>query len=100
MTPLTATVIDGKIVPDSPFDLPNGTKLDLIPRAVPTRKVGLDPSEWRDDAEALADWDYWIKTFEPVELTAAEEADLTRFREEVRRRELEIVRRQMTEGLE
>jgi hypothetical protein len=100
MNVLTATVIDGQIVPDSPIDLPNGTRLELIPRPFPARKVGLDPSEWRDDAAALADWDHWIKTFEPVELTADEEADLTRSREEMRRRELDIVRRQMTEGIE
>ncbi len=98
MSAITGTIHGGQIVPDAPLDLPEGTKVDITPRQLPTSKIGLDPSEWRDDAAALADWAAWIKTFEPLEYTPEEEAELARFRDEMRRFNIEAVRRQMDEG--
>jgi hypothetical protein len=98
MPAITGTVHEGRIVPDAPLDLPDGTKVDITPRQVLSSKIGLDPSEWRDDDAALADWAAWIKTFEPLDFTLEEEAELARFREEMRRFNVEAVRRQMEEG--
>ena len=97
MKPMTATIQDGQIVPHERIDWPDGTEVEITPREIPG-KVGLDESEWRDDPEALADWDAWIRTFEPLEFTAEEEAAHARFAEQMRRFNLEAVRRQMQEG--
>jgi hypothetical protein len=98
MPAITGAIHGGQIVPDGPIDWPEGTKVDITPRPSLSSKIGLDPSEWRDDAAALADWETWIKTFEPLEFTPEEEAELARFREEMRRFNVEAVRRQMEEG--
>ncbi len=98
MPVITGTIHGGQIVPDAPLDLPEGTRVDITPRQPPGDKIGLDPCEWRDGAEALADWAAWIKSFEPLEFTPEEEAELARFREEMRRFNIEAVRRQMEES--
>jgi hypothetical protein len=98
MQPMTGTIHAGQIVPDGTLDWPEGTKVDIVPRPTAGRKMGLDPSEWRDDSESLADWEAWIATFEPLEFTPEEEAELARFRKEMRRFNIEAVRRQMEEG--
>jgi hypothetical protein len=98
MPAITGTIHGGQIVPDGPLDWPEGTKVDITPRLSVSSKIGLDPSEWRDDAAARADWAAWITTFEPLEFTPEEEAELARFRDAMRRFNVEAVRRQMEEG--
>lgn len=58
-------------------------------------RVGIDESEWRDDSEALADWEVWIKQIKPPDLTPEEKAVITRFDEQMRTFNLEAVRRQL-----
>jgi hypothetical protein len=56
MNPIKATWINGRILPAEPVDWPEGS--ELIVKPVPSvGKIGLDESEWRDDAEALAAWE-------------------------------------------
>lgn len=57
-----------------------------------------EEAEWRDDPAALADWEAWMKTIEPLELTPEEQAAGARFDEEFRRFNVEAVRRQLAEG--
>jgi hypothetical protein len=97
MHAIKATWINGKIVPAEPVDWPEGIELLVEPVADPG-KIGLDESEWRDDPEALADWDAWIKTIEPLELTDEERESLERYRQEHRRYNIEAVRKQMGLG--
>jgi hypothetical protein len=97
MITIKGTVKNGQVVLEDPAGLPEGTEVNVTPRSSGT-KIGLDPSEWRDDAAALADWASWITTFEPLEFTAEEEADLARFREAMRQFNIEAVRRQMEAG--
>ena len=52
MYPIKATWINGRIMPAEPVDWPEGSELIVEPVATPG-KIGLDESEWRDDAEAL-----------------------------------------------
>lgn len=54
-------------------------------------RIGIRESEWRDDPEALADWDWWIQRIEPIELSPEERAEHERFEEEFRRSNLEEV---------
>jgi hypothetical protein len=46
----------------------------------------------------LADWEAWIQTIGPLQLTEEELADLVRFREEFRRFNIDAVHRQMGLG--
>ena len=60
-------------------------------------KIGLDESEWEDSPEALADWDAWIKTIEPMVWAEGEREEYERWREEVRKFNIEAVGKQMEE---
>ena len=93
MTSIRAVVHDRRIELTVPDDIPDGAEVlvDLTP--VPTAKIGLSEAEWRDDADALADWAAWLETIEPVAF-AAEEA----FTEEFRQFNIEAVRKQMQQG--
>jgi hypothetical protein len=84
MIAISGTVKNGAIVPDVPLTWPEGTRLEIIASPAPGDKWGLDPSEWRDDRESLADWEAWINSFEPVEFTSEEEAERARFRDQMR----------------
>jgi hypothetical protein len=97
MQTITGTFQGGQIVPDAPVDWPDGTKVE-INLANKSLKIGIDESEWRDDAESLADWDAWIKTVEPLEFTPEEEAEMKAFAAKMREYNIEAVRRQMEEG--
>jgi hypothetical protein len=97
MNTITATRTNGQIVPSEPVDWPEGSRLLVEPLPV-GEKIGLDESKWEDSSDALADWEAWIKTIEPMEYTEEELADLVRYREEYRRFNIEAVRKQM--GLE
>ena len=98
MQPITGTFQGGQIVPDAPVDWPDGTKVEINP-ASSYEKIGIDESEWRDDAESLAAWDAWIKTIEPLEFTPEEEADMKAFAAKMRQFNIDAVRRQMEEGI-
>lgn len=100
MNPITGTVEDGRIVLDGRVDWPNGTRVEILPRPEREEKFGLEESEWRDGPEALADWEAWLKAFEPLDLTAEEEAENVRFRLRMKDFNIEAVRRQMEEGIE
>lgn len=97
MNAIRATWTKGQIVPAEPVNWPEGSQL-LVEPVPPSEKIGLDESEWRDDAEALADWEAWINTIEPLEYSEEERASLARYREEFRRFNLEAVRKQMGLG--
>jgi hypothetical protein len=97
MTAVKAIWKNGQILPAEPVDWPEGSEL-LVEPVPASDKIGLDESEWRDDAEALADWEAWIGTIEPLEYTDEERADLARYLEEFRRYNLEAVRKQMGLG--
>jgi hypothetical protein len=99
MTAVKGTVKNGRVEVETPADWPEGCTvlIELLPGV--REKIGIDESEWRDDPASLADWEAWIKTIEPLEFTPEEEAAFARFNEEMRRYNLDAVRRQMEEGL-
>jgi hypothetical protein len=93
MKAIRAIVHDRRIELPAPDGLPDGTEVlvDLTP--LPPGKIGLREAEWRDDADALADWAAWLETIEPVAF-AADDA----FAAEFRRFNVEAVRKEMQEG--
>jgi hypothetical protein len=98
MNAIRGTVKNGKIVLDAPADWPEGCGVSVEPVSAVGAKIGLDESEWRDDPAALADWEAWLQTIEPIELTPEEAAAAARFHEEFRRFNIEAVRKQMAES--
>jgi hypothetical protein len=94
MKTIEATVQNRRIDVPAPAELPDGTKVAVEVTPLPTDKIGIDESAWRGDPEALADWDAWLKTIEPIEWGASDQFD-----QEFRRFNVEIVRKQMQEGV-
>ncbi len=88
----------GQIVPREPVNWPEGCELAVAPLPVAAARIGLDESEWLDDAASRADWDVWILAIEPLEFTSEEEASFARFDADMRRYNIEAVRRQMEEN--
>ena len=96
MTSIKATVKSRRLELDAPPEWPDGTEVLIEP--APTRIViGIDDSQWNDDAESLADWDAWIKTIEPLEITPEEAARIEQFDQKMRLFNVEAVRQQMRE---
>src|SRR5579863_2219170 len=95
MQSVKATWKSGQIILDQAVNWPEGCKLCVELISVPTEKIGIDEADWADDAASIADWDAWIRTVEPLEYTPDEEATKARFDEQMRRFNIEAVRRQM-----
>src|SRR4051812_13967026 len=98
MKAIKATWRDGRIVPSEPVDWPEGSELVVEPAPGGAEKIGLDESEWRDDPEAVAEFEAWVHTIEPLLLSDEERALRIKFAEEMGRYNLEAVRRQMASG--
>jgi hypothetical protein len=91
MTRIRSIVRDRRVEIPAPDDLPDGAEVLVEVISLPD-KIGIDESEWRDDAEALADWAAWLDTIEPIDF-----AEPDPFDEQFRRFNVEAVRRQMFE---
>ena len=100
MNAMKATIRNRRIELDAPAELPDGTEVLIEMTPVLGEKIGIEESEWRDDPEALADWEAWIKTIELLELSPEEQEAFDRFDQEFRRFNLEAVRKQMAEGID
>ena len=98
MSTVKATVHGGRIEVMAPDELPDGTEVLVEVTSLARGRIGIRESEWRDDPEALADWDWWIERIEPIELSPEERADHEQFEAEFRRYNIEAVRKQMEEG--
>lgn len=94
MNTIETTVQNRRIEFAAPREIPDGTKVAVDVTPLSAEKIGIDESEWRDDPEALADWDAWLKTIEPIEWRP-----LDQFDQEFRRYNIEAVRKQMEEGI-
>jgi hypothetical protein len=95
---IRAVIKDRRLELQAPPDWPDGTQVRIEPIQPVAGKIGIDESEWRDDPASLADWELWIKTFEPLEFTPEEAVRMAEFDEKMRRFNVEAVRRQMQEG--
>jgi hypothetical protein len=97
MNAIRAIWTNGQIVPAEAVDWPEGSEL-LVEPVPSSEKIGLDESEWRDDAQSIADWVTWVDTIEPLVFSDAERAEMERYRAEHRRFNIEAVRQQMQLG--
>lgn len=94
MNAIETTVQNRRIEVAAPANIPDGTKVIVDVTPLPMDKIGIDESAWRDDPEALADWEAWLKTIEPIEWVTPDEYD-----QAFRRFNIEAVRKQMEEGI-
>ena len=90
MTPFQATISHGQIIPDAPVELPDGTRVTVVPSKEPMKsnqreKLGMREEDWPTTPEGIAAllrrWDQQ----EPLEMTPEEEAKW----EEIRQSEKE-----------
>jgi len=98
MDAIRATVRSGRLELDAPADWPEGTQVLIEPTTSRWEEIGIDESQWSDDPSSLADWEAWIQTIEPLEFTAEEAERMAEFDNQMRRYNLDAVRRQMQEG--
>ena len=98
MSTFRATVQGGRIEVMAPGGLPDGTEVLVEVTPMSAARIGIDESEWRDDAAAIADWDSWIKRIEPMQPSPAGLADADRYEAEFGRHNVEAVRDQMGGG--
>ena len=89
---------NGRILPSEPVDWPEDSELLVEPIMPNEEKLGSTEDEWGDDPASIAAWEAGVRSIEPPEYTDQERAEMTRYREEVRRYNLDAVRRQMAAG--
>jgi hypothetical protein len=89
MNPIKALWTNGQIVPSEPVDWPEGSEL-LVEPIPASEKIGLDESEWEDSPEALADWEAWLPTIEPMIWAEGEREEYERFREGLRQFNIDV----------
>ena len=85
---------DGRILPSEPVDWPEGSELIVEPLVI-SQKLGLDDSEFRDDAESVALWIAAVEKLEPMIWADGEREEYERFRQESREFNIQAVRKQM-----
>jgi hypothetical protein len=90
MNTTETTVQNGRVDVPAPAGLSDGTRVLVDVTPVPSFKIGIEESEWRDDPTALADWEAWLKTIDPIDWRPVDQFD-----EEFRRFNIEAVRKQM-----
>ena len=91
MPTIRTKIRDGRIDIPAPDGMPDGTDVSVEIRPA-HEKIGLDESEWRDDPEAIAEFEAWVKSLEPVEFREPDAFD-----ELFRQYNIEAVRKQFSE---
>ena len=86
------TYREGHVDLDGPVDWPNGSRVAVLPS---NDSVGLIESDWPDSPETRAALLQLLDDIEPLELTAADEAEIGAAREAVRQVSVRAVRERM-----
>jgi len=83
MTPVKGVVKNGQVVLDEPYDVPDGTPVEVVPTD-PRFTFGIEEDDWDDTPEGIEAWLRWFDALEPLEMTAEEEAELQAWRRKVK----------------
>ena len=94
MSAIRTTVQNGRIDLAAPREFVDGTEVIVNVNPV-FERIGIDESQWRDDPEALADWEAWLKTIEPIHFGQDDTDAMRQFDDGFRRFNLNAVREQM-----
>lgn len=92
MTIVQGTYRDGCVELDAPVAWSEGRRVSV---AVDPDSFGMCETEWPTSGEPLSKLLELIDSFEPVELSAADEAEIEAARDAVREKSLAAVREQM-----
>jgi len=84
---MTGTYRGGKVELDSAVDWPDGVRVAVLP---PQQRVGLSEAEWMDTPEQRQRLLERMSTFEPVEFTPEDEAEIAAAREAVKQVTIEM----------
>src|SRR5262245_46302217 len=95
METIRAVWTKGQILPQEPVDWPEGSELVVRAVAPAQQKIGLSEDEWRDDPEAIAEWIAAVEKIEPMIWEPGEREEYERYRQEVKKFNIEAVRKQM-----
>lgn len=87
MAVIHGTVRSGVVVPDSPVELPEGTRVQIRP-AADADQIGIPEEEQGDDPESIAAWVAWANQLEPLVLTDEEREQWRKAQEEQKAFEL------------
>jgi hypothetical protein len=98
MQEIKAIWINGQILPSGPVDWPEGSELVVGLASSARPKIGMDECEWRDGPEAIAAYEQWLPTIEPLEFSEEEADRLEQFQKQFRQFNLDAVARQMAAG--
>ena len=99
MSTIPATYIDGKIVPDTPPDWPNGTRLTI--EAAPLLPVRMMTEEQQgDDPESIARWLAATEAIPVARTSPFDDPAVLAWREKMRQFNIEAVRKHMQEAPE
>lgn len=90
-----ARVEKGKIVPHGEIPWPEGCELEIAETRPDVEKLSVDESEWRDDQEAIAEFERVVNSLEHFEFTEEEVASNEAFQRQMYDLEMKVVRRMM-----
>jgi hypothetical protein len=85
MSAIKATVHNGQIVADNPIDLPEGTRLIVVPMNSSDQQ---QQDEWDNSPQGIASWLEWYRSLEPLVLTQADIQTIATARKEQKEWEL------------
>ncbi len=88
MNALKGTVKNGQIVLDEPADLPEGTRVEVVPAEAGRPTLGMREEDWPTTPEGIAALLKRMDEVEPLEMTPEEEADLADWRKKRKEHEL------------
>src|SRR5438105_1649270 len=71
MNAIKATIRNGRVEPDQPLSLPEGTEVMVVPSG-----VSLAEKDWDDSPEGIAAWWKWYESLEPLIFTEEEKEAL------------------------
>ncbi|MBX9584936.1 MAG: hypothetical protein K2X87_31920 [Gemmataceae bacterium] len=94
---MTATWVNGQVVLDGRADWPEGRRL-VVREDVPAGIEFMTEEEQADDPESIRQWIEDLDSIPPVPIDPAEEAAWRAWEEEMRRYNVEAVRRQFEGG--
>lgn len=97
MLEVSGTVTNGVVVPATPGRLPEGAKVRIVIEDVAEKppQIGMREEDWPTTPEGIEEHLRRMREFEPVELTPADEARIAAWRAEMKRFNIEAVRKQM-----
>jgi hypothetical protein len=99
MPPIHGTFIDGKIVPDSQPDWPNGKRVVIEPVALPAIEM-MTEGDQGDDPESIARWMALAEAIPLATSSPLDDPEVVAWREKMRQYNIEAVRKQMLEASE